>query len=110
MAPEGWLLFGERGLQSSDRPILIIVGTLDEYYPEDLHIFENLGTLDRFFISFIGEGHRMIYRPQMVDRMKHFAAAFFGYYLQGHQEYIEYFSEDFVAQYHDLAWGEYGGD
>jgi hypothetical protein len=33
--------------------------------------------------------------------------AFFGYHLQGWEEYAKYFSEDFVTQYEDLAWGIY---
>jgi predicted dienelactone hydrolase len=107
MAPEGWLLFGERGLQAVDRPVLIIVGTLDELYAEDLLIFENLGIPDRFFISFVRQGHLMILRPQIVDRMRHLALAFFGYYLQGRQDYAVYFTEDFIDNYHDLVWGEY---
>ena len=31
--------------------------------------------------------------------------AFFGYHLQGRDDYAEYFSEEFVAQHDDLAWG-----
>jgi len=45
-----------------------------------------------------------------VAYMKHLAAAFFGYYLQGRDDYAEYFSEDFVAQHDELAWGVYTGE
>jgi hypothetical protein len=42
--------------------------------------------------------------------MKHFAIAFFGYHLQGRADYADYFSEEFVGQFKDLAWGVYEGD
>jgi hypothetical protein len=44
-----------------------------------------------------------------VVRTAHFAAAFFGYHLQGREDLVYYFSEDFVAQYDDLVWGVYAG-
>lgn len=108
MAPEGAWLFGERGLAAVDRPTLIIGATADDiniYSLEAAYIFENLGTPDRTMISFVDEGHMMIYYPEQVARMKHFAVAFLGYHLQGRDEYAKYFSEDFVAQYDDLVWG-----
>jgi predicted dienelactone hydrolase len=107
MSPDGWLLFGQRGLAAIDRPVLIIVGTNDPFYSEDVLIFEDLGTPDRFLISFVGQDHMMIYNPEQVKHMKHFVVAFFGYYLQGRLDYAEYFSQDFVAQYSALAWGEH---
>jgi hypothetical protein len=42
-----------------------------------------------------------------IARIAHFATAFFGYHLQGREDYAKYFSEDFVAQYDNLAWGVY---
>jgi hypothetical protein len=65
-----------------------------------------LGTPDRTMISFVGKGHMMVYDADQVARMKHFATAFFGYYLQGRDDYAGYL-EDFVAQHDDLAWGVY---
>jgi predicted dienelactone hydrolase len=110
MAPEGAWLFGERGLLAANRPTLIIGATNDNiniYDLEAVDIFEHLGTPDRMLISFIGEGHMMIYDAGPVERMEHFAAAFFGYYLQGRADYAGYFSEDYVAGHEDLAWGVY---
>ena len=43
-------------------------------------------------------------------RLKHFATTLFGYYLQGREDYAEYFSEDFVNRFDDLAWGDYAGE
>jgi predicted dienelactone hydrolase len=107
MAGEGWWLFGEKGLAAVDRPTLILVGAKDELYPENVMIFEHLGTPDKTLISFIGRSHMMIFEEQEQARMAHFAAAFFGRHLQGRQELARYFSEDFVAQHDDLAWGAY---
>jgi predicted dienelactone hydrolase len=110
MAPEGWLLFGKRGLATVDRPMLFIVGTNDQLYSEGVLIFQNVGTRDRFLISFVGQNHMMIFNPEQVKHMKHFAVAFFGTYLQGRQAYAEYFSKDFVALYPALMWGELSGE
>jgi predicted dienelactone hydrolase len=110
MAPEGAWLFGERGLSAVDRPTLIIGATADDINPYDLeasYIFEHLGTPNKIMISFIGEDHMMVGSDEPVLRMKHFATAFFGYYLQGKADYAEYFSEDFVSRHAELAWGVY---
>lgn len=113
MAPEGAWLFGERGLAAVDRPTLIIGATADDINPYDLEatfIYEHLGTPDKAMISFIGEEHSMVESDEPVVRMKHFAAAFFGYHLQGNQDYLEYFSEEYVSRRSGLAWGVYSGE
>jgi predicted dienelactone hydrolase len=113
LAPDGAWLYGERGLAAVDRPTLIIVGTKDtisSYTMESVYIFEHLGTPDRYMISYIGEDHMMVFSPEPAARMKHFVTAFFGYYLQGNNDYAEYFSEDFIAQFDDLAWGTYSDE
>lgn len=110
LAPEGWVLFGERGLAAVDRPALIIVATRDPYYAEDVTIYEGLGTEDRTLISVIDQTHMMIFEQEYVAKMAHFAAAFFGYYLQDREEYAEYFSAEFVDQYPDLSWGPVSED
>lgn len=107
MAGEGWWLFGERGLAAVNRPILMIVATDDELYPENTLIFEHLGTPDRALISFVGRDHMIVFDPEMRARMAHFAVAFFGYHLQGREDLAYYFSKDSVSQHDDLAWGVY---
>ena len=107
LAAEGWWLFGERGLAAVDRPTLMIVATQDGQYPENALIFEHLGTPDKALISFVGPDHMMVYDPEMVARMAHFAVAFFGYHLQGREDLAWYFSEEFIVQHDDLAWGVY---
>ena len=107
MAGEGWWLFGERGLAAVDLPTLILVATEDELYPENVLIFEHLGTSDKTMISFIGLNHMMVFSSKPIARMAHFTVAFFGYHLQGREDYAQYFSKEFVAQFDDLAWGIY---
>jgi len=100
--------YGDRGLAAVDRPTLLIWGTKDEVYSiEAEYTFEHLIKSDRYLISFIGNTHFLPMTEYGALRLKHFATAFFGYYLQGHEDYAEYFSEDFVSQFDDLAWGVY---
>ncbi|MCU0522826.1 MAG: hypothetical protein MUF84_19320 [Anaerolineae bacterium] len=110
MACEGWWLFGERGLAAVDRPTLMLVSTDDELYAENMLIYEHLGAPDKAFISFVGRDHMMIYDTDMVARMAHFAVAFFGVHLQGREDLRQYFSEQFISQYDDLAWGAAEGE
>jgi predicted dienelactone hydrolase len=109
MAVDGAWFYGERGLAMVDLPVLFIQATEDDAYQpiEAAFIFEHLGTPEKFMISFIGKDHDMVYQTEPANRMKHFAVAFFGYYLQGHEDYAYYFSEDFVAEFDDLAWSIY---
>jgi len=105
-------MYGERGLAAVDRPVLVISATEDEGDPHDMvtDIYQHIGNPKKVMISFIGRGHMMVDIPEPVRRIKHFATAFFGYYLQGRDDYAEYFSEDFVAQFDDLAWGVYSDE
>jgi hypothetical protein len=61
-------------------------------------------------ISFVGKKHMFVLEPEQALRLHHFATAFFGTYLQGKAEYRDYFSEEFVSQFDDLAWGVYNGE
>lgn len=75
-----------------------------------MYIYDHLGTPDKAMISFIGEEHSMVESDEPAAQMKHFAAAFFGYYLQGKTDYLDYFSEEFVSGRDGLAWGVYTGE
>jgi len=113
IAPDGAWLYGERGLAMANRPMLIIAPTDDEYTPyqiETATIFEHAGSPERFMISFVGKKHMFVLEPEQALRLHHFATAFFGTYLQGKAEYRDYFSEEFVSQFDDLAWGVYNGE
>jgi predicted dienelactone hydrolase len=113
MAPTVSWYFGERGLAAVDRPTLLIWGTKDILSPYPLeaeYTFEHIIGPDRFLISFIGRTHMMPFSDDVALQLKHFTTAFFGYYLQGRVDYGEYFSEDFVTQFDDLAWGVYSDE
>jgi len=113
MAPDSAWLYGAEGLAAIHIPSLIIAGTADDlvsYKMTSCYVYDHLVNSDRYLISFIGKGHMMVENQEVIRRINHFAIAFFGYYLQSHIEYADYFSEDFVAQFNDLAWGIYKGE
>ena len=111
MAAEGWWLFGPRGLAAVDRPTLMLAGTRDELYAENVLIFERLGAPEKAMISFTGQDHlTALFEPAMAARIAHFAVAFFGHHLQGREELAQYYSEAFVAGHDDLAWGVHPGE
>lgn len=102
-------MYSERSLAAVDRPLLVIVPT-DELHPILTHVFKQVGNPEKVMISFINRDHMMVLNSIEAERMNHFVTAFFGYYLQGREEYAKYFLEDFIAQFDDLAWGFYGGE
>ena len=113
MAPDGAWLFGDRGLAAENRPIFIIAPTNDEFTPyliETKYIYEHLGSQERFMVSLVGKSHMLGFNAEQAIWMKHFATAYFGYYLQGREDYAYYFSEDFVSQVEGFAWGIYEGE
>jgi hypothetical protein len=88
--------------------VLLIANTEDEFSPysvETAFIYEYLGGPEVSLITFVGRTHMMVFDAGEMDRIKHFMVAFFGYHLQGREDYQQYFSEDFVSQFDDLAWG-----
>jgi len=105
MAGEGWWLFGEKGLAAADRPALFLGGGSDELYAENNLLFAHYGAAEKTRITFIGRDHMMIFTPSIAARVAHFAVAFFGYHLQGREEYAAFYAENFVAGYPDLEWG-----
>jgi predicted dienelactone hydrolase len=113
MAEYGTWWYDERGLAGADRPMFIIAPTEDEFIPYELetaYVFEHAGSPERFLVSFVGKHHLMVAEIEQMKRINHFAVAFFGVYLQGKAEYRDYFSEEFVSQFDDLAWGVYEGE
>ena len=100
------VMFSEHSLAAVDRPMLILEAT-DEWHPIVTHVFEQVGNPEKMMISFINRDHMMVLNPIDAEIMNHFTTAFFGYYLQGRDDYAQYFSEEFVAQFDDLAWGMY---
>jgi predicted dienelactone hydrolase len=110
MGPEGAWLFNERGLAAVDRPIFMISAEDDEiniYELEAAVLYDQIGATEKYMVTIKDKGHMMIGEKRPVEIMKHFVNAYFGYYLQGREKYREYFSEEFVRQVYDLAWGVY---
>lgn len=110
MGPEGAWLFNERGLASVNRPVFMISAEDDEiniYELEAAVLYDQIGAAEKYMVTIKDKGHMMIGEKRPVEIMKHFVNAFFGYYLQGKEEYREYFSEEFVRKVDDLAWGVY---
>jgi predicted dienelactone hydrolase len=102
-------MYSERSLAAIDRPMLVLIAT-DELHPILTHVFEQVGSPEKVMISFINRDHMMVLNSIEAERMNHLVTAFFGYYLQGREDYAKYFSEDFIAQFDDLAWGFYEGE
>lgn len=114
MAPSGTWLYGEDGLSSANRPLLMIASTEDEFIPyqaETAFLFEHLGSPQKALITFVGQSHMTTVTDEaQVNRLKHFTVAFFGYQLQNRENYKMYYSEEFISQFPDLFWGVYGGN
>ncbi len=110
MACEGWWLFGEKGLAAVEVPALFLAATNDLLYPENALIFEHLGSKEKTFITILNRDHMIVYDPEMLLRMRHFATTFFGYHLQGREDYAQYFSQDFVNGLDGMLWGVSGED
>lgn len=115
MPIHGWggPLFGPRGLAQVSVPTLIMGSTNDKtYLPYDStmdYVYQNLSVSDRYLLSFIDQGH--MYAPASTQQppINHFATAFFGLYLQGHDDYANYLTAGFVSEvtteFDFLAWG-----
>jgi predicted dienelactone hydrolase len=108
MSPGFAPLFGERGLATMDTPMLLMGATADEtlhYQEEAVYIYDHVGIADRYLISFVGYSHRSLLFAD--PRRDHFMTAFFGYYLQGREEYAQYLTADYVNSIEGLEWGPY---
>jgi predicted dienelactone hydrolase len=110
MAGGIWGLFGERGLEQVAAPTLVMQGTADsgnaDYEDEAIYLVSHLQSDDAIFISLINAGHSF---PSVSRQVAPYLVAFFGYHLQGNEDYAEYLTEDYVNSVDGLAWGAYGG-
>lgn len=107
MSGEGEWLFGPRGLADVDKAIIVTAGSIEAVYGENYRIYEEIGSSDKIFISFVGQDHMMILDSTPTDQMTHLAIAFFSYHLKGMEEYAPYFSEEYISNIEGLAWGWY---
>ncbi len=90
MAPSGAWLYGADGLAAAERPLLIIAMTQDEFSPyefETQFIYDHLGGPEHLMIALVGRTHMSIVESEVTDRLKHFVTAYFGWKLQGKQDY-----------------------
>jgi len=108
MSTTGEWLFGPRGLAVADKPILFTAGTQESYiYEDEYKMFQEYGSADKIFVSFVGRTHNMILQEVPYDQLKHLAIAFFSYHLKGEADFGYYFSEEYISRTEGLAWGWY---
>ncbi|GIK64870.1 MAG: hypothetical protein BroJett018_26640 [Chloroflexota bacterium] len=104
-------IFGDKGLTTATIPILQLSGYLDQealFQEDQVFLFEHLGSADKSLITWIEVGHQLPAVPEsMALQVKHFLVAFFGYHLQGREEYAEFLTEDYVNSIEGLHWGVY---
>lgn len=62
-----------------------------------------LGTPDHYLITSVNGSHQTIVNPR--DARVSIATAFFGYYLQGKEQYADYLTAESVESFDGLAWG-----
>ena len=105
MGNDALILFGPRGLATIDRPTLVLESSKDDGYPIAVKMFEYMPKEWAALITNIGYDHMIILDPVGLSHIRHLMVAFFGYHLLGRQEYAPLFSEDFVKQHPELAWG-----
>jgi len=108
MSAEGEWLFGPKGLAAVDKAVLMTGGTVEGVWYEDYYrTFEELGTTEKTFVSFVKGDLGMIGSLKIQGRLRHLAIAFFSYHLKGYEDYGYYFSEAYVSQTEGLAYGWY---
>jgi predicted dienelactone hydrolase len=113
IVPSLGMVFGEHGVEAVAVPTLMLAATKDDLVPYKKQIvpmYAQLSGEERYLISFIGYGHLPQNLHQGEVYFKHFSTAFFGYYLQEQETYIEYLTETYVNNFEDLAWGVYEGE
>jgi len=109
MSSESEILFGPRGLAYTNKPVLITSGSNEPpiFYESSFRAFQEFGSAEKTFISFVNQDHFMIFDSSAKKRMEHLGVAFFSHHLKGYDEYAYYYSEEFISQVEGLAWGWY---
>ncbi len=102
-------VFGEEGLAAATVPSLVLGCVLDHAlnYDDVIFAYNHLGSEDKYLLSLLTAGHIYTEGSTITHRpaINHFSTAFFGYYLQGQEDYAEYLTAEFVEQFEELAWG-----
>lgn len=105
-----WLssLYGPSGLDTTNKPTLLFVNRYDQfivYENETVPIYAGWEGENRNIISFLNHDHFAQESSAASAYYKHLSTAWFGYYLQGHENYLPLMSADFVNSFSDIAWG-----
>jgi predicted dienelactone hydrolase len=110
IVPAGTTVSGERGLEAATVPTLIMAGTDDGIVPysrEIVPLYNHFGAKDHYLLTLVGYTHSTYLEPNWGGYYRQFATAFFGYYLQGRQDYAGYLTSAYIGGFSDLAWGVY---
>ena len=111
-----WIgMFGEKGLAAASVPSLIVGGVKDplcHYDPNDAYAFAHLGSQDRYLLTMVNGEHVPGFDDATLPFTTQMITAFFGYYLQGQQDDIQYLTEKYVGDVEvqlklGLVWGPY---
>ena len=113
LTPSFGMLYGERGLETVTVPTMIMAITAHlaiSYEDEVVPVYSILAMEQGSMITLVDYawaqlGHIKWPHPQEEAYYKHFSTAFFGYYLQGQENYSDYLTQNFVESYDDLIWG-----
>ena len=101
-------LIGEEGPAAVNVPTLVVYPEKDEICkPSDgaRVIYEHLGSADRYLLTLLDAGHASVMELSSdKSLLRQVGVAFFGYYLQGREEYAQYLTEEYVESLPNVAW------
>ncbi|NIW49940.1 MAG: hypothetical protein GWN30_35750, partial [Gammaproteobacteria bacterium] len=84
MSSDNEILFGPEGLANTNKAVLITAGTFESLnYEGSYKAYQEFGSTDKTFISFVRANHDMIDGVSPPEKMEHLAIAFFSYHLKG---------------------------
>jgi predicted dienelactone hydrolase len=108
-------MFGDKGLAAATMPSFIVGGAANGsclYEQDTTYAYTHLGSQDRYLLSVANQGYAFVEDRRYEPVLTHFEVAFFGYYLQGHQDYAQYLTAKYVDSLEadvklGLVWGPY---
>lgn len=101
-------IYGGSGLAPVAAPTFILTGSLDSMFTGQEFAYQHLGSAARYFMSVNDAGHVFAFdsevTPEQAAYIKHFATAFFGFYLQGNADDANYLTREFAGQFANIEW------
>ncbi len=101
-------LIGEEGPAAVTVPTLVVYpGSEEICKPSDgaRVIYEHLGSPERYLLTLPGASHTAVMELGSAKTLlRQMAVAFFGYYLQGREDYAQYLTADYVETLPNVAW------